>query len=79
MRLQPPLTGSLVSTILVNQQDSEEAFARAVVHGDEHVIKFADTAVDVFERTQDSQALAAVYRATAAFKPERRLAENWDT
>lgn len=48
----------------------EDAFARAVAHGDEHVIKFADTALDVYERTQDPQALAAVYRAAALILPE---------
>jgi len=45
-------------------QAAEEAFARAVEHGDEHVIKFADTAADVFARTGDPSALAAAIRAT---------------
>jgi hypothetical protein len=45
-------------------QAAEEAFARAVEHGDEHVIKFADTAADVFARTGDPGALAAAIRAT---------------
>ncbi len=36
-----------------------DAFARAVDHGDEHVIKFADTAVEVFTRTGDPAAIAA--------------------
>jgi hypothetical protein len=45
-------------------QAAEEAFARAVEHGDEHVIKFADTAADVFARTGDADALAAAIRAT---------------
>jgi Questin oxidase-like len=45
-------------------QAAEETFARAVEHGDEHVIKFADTAADVFARTGDSRALAAAVRAT---------------
>jgi hypothetical protein len=44
-------------------QPAEDAFARAVDHGDEHVIKFADTAVDVYARTGDVDALAAVIRA----------------
>jgi hypothetical protein len=46
------------------QQAAEEAFARAVEHGDEHVIKFADTAADVYARTGDTAALAAAVRAT---------------
>jgi len=42
---------------------AEEVFARAVDHGDEHVIKFADTAVDVHARTDRAAALAAAVRA----------------
>ena len=45
-------------------QAAEEAFARAVEHGDEHVIKFADTATDVYARTGNGDALAAAIRAT---------------
>jgi hypothetical protein len=41
----------------------EETFARAVEHGDEHVIKFADAAVDVHARTGKPDALAAAIRA----------------
>ncbi|HYU83459.1 MAG TPA: hypothetical protein VEK80_01530, partial [Kribbellaceae bacterium] len=37
---------------------------RAVANGDEHVIKFADTAVDVYERTADPDALAAAVHAS---------------
>jgi len=42
----------------------EETFARAVEHGDEHVIKFADTAADGYARTGDPSALRAAIRAT---------------
>jgi hypothetical protein len=45
-------------------QAAEEIFARAVAHGDEHVIKFADTATDVYARTGNADALAAAVRAT---------------
>jgi hypothetical protein len=45
-------------------QAAEEAFARAVDHGDEHVIKFADTAADVYARSGNAAALAAAVRAT---------------
>ena len=44
-------------------QAADEAFARAVDHGDEHVIKFADTAADVYARTGNAAALAAALRA----------------
>ena len=44
-------------------QSAEETFARAVDHGDEHVIKFADTAVDAYARTANPDALAAAFRA----------------
>jgi hypothetical protein len=46
-----------------------DTFARAVEHGDEHVIKFADTAVEVFGRTGDPDAIAAAVRATALIEP----------
>lgn len=42
---------------------AQEVFARAVDHGDEHVIKFADTAADVHARTGRAAALAAAIRA----------------
>jgi hypothetical protein len=44
-------------------QPAEDTFARAVDHGDEHVIKFADTAADVYARTGNPGALAAAVRA----------------
>jgi Questin oxidase-like len=46
------------------ERPAEETFARAVEHGDEHVIKFADTATDVYARTHNTDALAAAIRAT---------------
>jgi Questin oxidase-like len=45
-------------------QAAEETFARAVEHGDEHVIKFADTAADAYARTGNPDVLAAAIRAT---------------
>ncbi|GAA0935655.1 questin oxidase family protein [Nonomuraea longicatena] len=41
----------------------EEVFEQAVEHADAHVIKLADTALDVFERTGDRGALSAVVHA----------------
>lgn len=49
--------------------EREEAFDRAVRHGDEHAIKFADTALDVYDRTGDPDALAAVVRAVGFIDP----------
>ncbi|MFG2501484.1 questin oxidase family protein [Streptomyces sp. NPDC048441] len=43
----------------------EEVFERALAHGDEHVIKFADTALDV----GDEQALTAALRAIEISEP----------
>ena len=40
-----------------------EVLERAARHGDEHVIKFTDTAVEVYARTSDPGALAAALRA----------------
>ncbi|GAA1618326.1 questin oxidase family protein [Nonomuraea maheshkhaliensis] len=51
--------------------EAEEAFELAVRHGDEHVIKLADTALDVYQRTDDPDALAAVVRAAGLIKPLR--------
>ena len=45
-------------------QAAEETFARAVSHADEHAIKFADTAADVYAGTGDPAALAAAAHAT---------------
>jgi len=42
---------------------ADQTFARAVAHGDEHVIKFADTAADVHARTSNPAALAAAVHA----------------
>ncbi len=50
--------------------DPDDVFARAVEHRDEHVIKLADTALDVFERTGDPQALAAAVTASELIDPE---------
>jgi hypothetical protein len=38
---------------------------RAVAHGDEHVIKFTDTATEVYERTGDPDALTACLRVAS--------------
>ncbi|MGA5566350.1 questin oxidase family protein [Streptomyces platensis] len=45
----------------------EEVFERAVTHGDEHVIKFADTALDVVAGSEDgdTRALSAALNAMA--------------
>lgn len=50
-------------------QTATDTFARAVEHGDEHVIKFADTAVEVFARTGDPDAIAAALRAAQLIEP----------
>ncbi len=39
-----------------------EVLDRAVAHGDEHVIKFTDTAAEVYARTGQPDALAAALR-----------------
>jgi hypothetical protein len=42
---------------------ADDTFALAVEHKDEHVIKFADTALDVFAWTANEAVLAATHRA----------------
>jgi hypothetical protein len=37
----------------------EDAMDRAVAHGDEHVMKFTDTAIEVYNHTGDPEALVA--------------------
>lgn len=59
-----PAEGSALGTLLpTGAGAADAAFARAVENGDEHVIKLADTAVEVFGRTADGRALAAIDRA----------------
>jgi hypothetical protein len=45
------------------QDAAAEVLDRAVAHGDEHVIKFTDTAAEVYARTGQADALAAALRA----------------
>ncbi|HEX2774605.1 MAG TPA: questin oxidase family protein [Micromonosporaceae bacterium] len=45
--------------------DPVTVFDRAAEHGDEHVIKFTDTAVDVYQRTGDPAALQAAARVAS--------------
>jgi hypothetical protein len=42
---------------------ADDVVEQAVAHGDEHVIKFADTAVEVYDRTGNPDALAAAAHA----------------
>jgi hypothetical protein len=51
------------SAVPADPGTDDEIFARAVAHGDEHAIKFADTAVEVHARTGDPAALSAALRA----------------
>jgi hypothetical protein len=52
-----------------SRDQAANTFARAVGHGNEHVIKFADTAVEVFARTGDPDAIAAAIRAAELITP----------
>ena len=42
--------------------NADELMSYAVQHSDEHVIKFADTALDAFAHSGDSEVLAAAHR-----------------
>ena len=64
-----PMESTRLLEISPTTPTPQDTFARAVDHGDEHVIKFADTALDVYARTHDSRALAAVYQAGSLIKP----------
>ena len=51
------MTSSAIGTL-------DEAYQQlAVEHGDEHVVKFADTAADVYARTGSPDTVAAALRA----------------
>ncbi|HEY6313612.1 MAG TPA: hypothetical protein VIY52_22805 [Streptosporangiaceae bacterium] len=49
-----------------------EVLDRAVDHGDEHVIKFTDTAAEVYTRTGQAEALAAALHVGALIPSPRR-------
>jgi hypothetical protein len=46
-----------------------DALAQAARHGDEHVLKFTDTAVDAYQRSGDAGALAAAHHAAQLIDP----------
>jgi hypothetical protein len=46
-----------------------EVIDRACAHGDEHVIKFTDTAVWVYQQTANPEALAAAVQSTRLLEP----------
>ena len=53
---------SRASSAQVGRLTREDALQRAAEHGDEHVLKFADTAVEAYDRTGDPDLLAATLR-----------------
>ncbi|MFD1833271.1 questin oxidase family protein [Streptomyces desertarenae] len=53
------------------EADAEEVFERAAAHGDEHAIKFADTALDVASWGDDGRALDAALRSVELIPPLR--------
>ena len=58
----------IAAAVTQTAADPQEAFDRAVRHGDEHAVKFADTALDSYLRTHDEHTLAAATRATLMIK-----------
>lgn len=50
------------------QDPAADVVQRAAEHGDEHVIKFTDTAAEVYERTGDLDALAAAVHISALIR-----------
>jgi hypothetical protein len=57
-----------VAAAIAQTGDAQESFDRAVRHRDEHAVKFADAALDSYERTGSKDALAAATRATLMIK-----------
>jgi hypothetical protein len=66
-----PVSPGQGTAVLDGAYAMDEVFARAVAHGDEHAIKFADTAADVYERTGNPAAIsAAVHAVELIRRPE---------
>jgi Questin oxidase-like len=59
----PPLSADPAPAGADSADQAASTFARAVEHGDAHVVKFADTALDVYGRTGNPGALAAAHQA----------------
>ncbi len=58
-------TAEPVTRVPAPRRTAEEMLERALAHGDEHVVKFTDTALDV----GDGRALAAALRAVELSEP----------
>lgn len=58
-----PASAETLPAAPTDQDSANDVFAKAVQHGDEHVIKFADTAADVHARTGSPDVLAAAIHA----------------
>lgn len=52
-----------VAAAVAETAGPHESFKRAIRHRDEHAVKFADAALDTFERAGDTEMLAAATRA----------------
>jgi hypothetical protein len=65
-----PSRPSTVSDDRLVAIDPDDVFDRAVAHGDEHVIKLADTALDVYARTADPRVLGAAISAATMIDPD---------
>lgn len=64
-----PMESTRLPEVSPTATTPQETFARALDYGDKHVIQFADTALDVYARTHDFRALAAVYQAGSLINP----------
>ncbi|GAB3886193.1 questin oxidase family protein [Kibdelosporangium lantanae] len=53
------------TAVEINAGTVDDVLERAVAHGDEHVIKFSDTAAEAYELTADPRTLQAAVRSTA--------------
>jgi hypothetical protein len=64
-----PREASDQSEAPLSNDPAAEALTRAAEHRDEHVLKFTDTAVDVYERTEDPAVLVAARHAAQLIDP----------
>jgi hypothetical protein len=60
-----------LSTVDITTGSEEDVLDQAVAHGDEHVIKFSDTAAEVYARTGNENALAAATHCAQLIRSPR--------
>jgi hypothetical protein len=69
--LRAPASTAEIPAALAGAPTSADLMARAAEHGDEHVIKLTDTALDAYARTADPALLTAATHCAELIDPPR--------